>query len=96
MLEVEFVELAGEAHEAVVTFRRKMLEAVEASKLSDRVLLAIIAQELGDMVGFHKLNGCCDPEELIGTMMLNFKQGFVNRIAKGLDEITPTTSTKVH
>ena len=84
MAEAEFVQLTGEARTAAHTFQRKMLEAASESNLADRVLLAIIAQEMGDLVAMHKLVGDSDPEELVRIMMLNFKQGFANRLAHGL------------
>ena len=96
MFKTEFVELTGEAHEAAITFRRKMLEAAEESKLDDRILLAMIAQEMGHLVAIHTLNGCCDPEELTKTMMLNFRQGVVDRFAEGIDETTRPRETRVH
>lgn len=94
MLENEFVELTGEALTAARTFQQKMLDAANESNLADRILLAIIAQEMGDLVAVHQLTGASDPEELVRNMMLNFKQGFSNRLAKGLG--TPLNKEGLH
>lgn len=96
MFKTEFVELTDEAHEAAITFRRKMLEVAYESNLDDRILLAIIAQEMGQLVASHALNGCCDPEELTKTMMLNFKQGAADRFAEGIDGTTRPRETRMH
>lgn len=75
--EIDFVELTPEQVADAQTFSRRLHEIADGTKLSDRMLLAIIGGEMGLMAAVHAKNGCCSPEELLNIFVLNFKHGFI-------------------
>lgn len=78
MLEAEIVELTPEQQEEILAFQQAFLVAGEKNNLSDRVLLAVVGQLMGDLMAFHAKAGCCDPNELFAILALNVKQGFLD------------------